>query len=127
MGGQALLIQWVTTPLLMCLICEDVWWAGVLAFIVTLFMWSINYVAQEIEEPFGGDANDLPLIEMQASFNDSLSTLLLKSAHTPPTFSFVKAEHDGLRLSDLNEESLLQSVQFAAFQDFHEVNPLPLM
>merc|ERR1712050_248521 len=100
----ALLIQWLTTPVLMSLLCEDSWWAGILAFVTTFFMWSINYVAQEIEEPFGGDANDLPLIEMQTSFNDSLATLLMKKAQAPPMFSFDKAEHRILRLSHLNAD-----------------------
>merc|ERR1711862_367920 len=64
--SQALLIQWLTTPTLMCLLCEDPWWAGILAFVTTLFMWSINLVAQEIEQPFGSDANDLPVSQMQS-------------------------------------------------------------
>merc|ERR1712232_1240659 len=69
---QALMIQSLTTPALLCLLCEDAWWAGFLSFITAFFMWSINYVAMEMEEPFGNDPNDLPLLEIQRSFNLSL-------------------------------------------------------
>merc|ERR1711879_135767 len=86
--------------------CEDVWWAGFLAFMTTFFMWSINYVAQEIEDPFGGDDNDLPLHAMQSSFNDSLATLLMQHSQSPPVFTFDKHQHRILRLSVLTGEFL---------------------
>ena len=42
--------------------------------------------AQEIEEPFGLDSNDLPLAEIQASFNVSLGQLVRHAAKHPPNF-----------------------------------------
>jgi len=37
---------------------------------------ALNEVALELEDPFGSDANDLPLFEMHNSFNTALSHLL---------------------------------------------------
>jgi predicted membrane chloride channel (bestrophin family) len=38
--------------------------------------WSINYIAAEIEMPFGEDANDLPIAQLQEGFNTSLRMLI---------------------------------------------------
>jgi len=62
--------------------------AGCHAFITTLAFWSINYIAVEIEMPYGDDCNDLPLREMQRSMNQSLLTLLDRRAQTPPLYDF---------------------------------------
>lgn len=99
---QALMIQWVTTPLIACLLCEDVWWAGSLSFVTTFFMWSINFVAMEIEDPFGDDANDLPLLEMQAHFNARLVDLLHPLSQTAPPF-------------DLSQTAPMSSFSFSQF------------
>lgn len=49
--------------------------------------WSMDLIAAEIENPFGDDANDLPVAEFQVRFNRSLATLLEEDAQTPPPFS----------------------------------------
>lgn len=76
-----------------------------MSFGTTFFMWGINYVAQEIEEPFGGDQNDLPLHDMQKCFNASLSSLLSRSAKTPPEFTFDARKHQTLILSNMKRGS----------------------
>merc|ERR1739848_425086 len=46
--------------------------------------WCINHIATEIEQPFGDDANDLPIRELQEEVNHSLLLLLSDMAsHTP--------------------------------------------
>eukprot|EP00928_Gymnodinium_smaydae_P043319 TRINITY_DN2904_c0_g1_i2.p1 TRINITY_DN2904_c0_g1~~TRINITY_DN2904_c0_g1_i2.p1 ORF type:complete len:473 (+),score=49.19 TRINITY_DN2904_c0_g1_i2:98-1516(+) len=54
------------------------------SLIATLAVWSINFIAMEIEAPFGTDDNDLPLPTLMQSFNDSLATLLQPNSRTPP-------------------------------------------
>jgi len=49
----------------------------------------VNYIAVELENPFGDDWNDLPLEEMQDDMNRSLISLLRKHAVRPPKFDFV--------------------------------------
>merc|ERR1712093_34351 len=42
----------------------------VLAFIVTTGFFALHLIASELENPFGNDANDLPLVEVHEGFND---------------------------------------------------------
>merc|ERR1711865_503002 len=39
--------------------------AQMVTFMLVFAFWSINYIAVELEMPFGDDTNDLPLSEMQ--------------------------------------------------------------
>ena len=72
-----LMTHWVITPVLMSWFCTVSWWAGILDFFLLFPLWSIYYVAQEPEDPFGDDVNDLPLAVMQDSFNQHLVTLIM--------------------------------------------------
>jgi len=55
-------------------------------FIVVFSFWTINFISLELEMPFGDDANDLPLEDMQRDLNRSLSALMLPQFCTPPSF-----------------------------------------
>jgi len=81
--------------------------AGVLAYVLTLVVWSINSIAVELEQPYGDDANDLPLIEMQEDMNKSLCALLKPLAGTPPSFAFQRDVH--LQLST-SQKGLVNAV-----------------
>merc|ERR1719215_1864053 len=48
----------------------------------------MTYVAQELEQPYGDDPNDLPLYAMQTSLNDSLVTLLSPEVQKAPVLKF---------------------------------------
>jgi len=50
-----------------------------LSFLSTIGLWSLNYVAVELEDPFGDDPNDLPMVEMH---NDYLCSL--EESRLPP-------------------------------------------
>merc|ERR1719223_2139612 len=71
--------------------------AQMIAFML-LFHWVITafICAASVEQPFGDDANDLPLHEMQADLNRSLGALLDPLALHPPSF-FFKQDHKQLR------------------------------
>eukprot|EP00971_Amphidinium_carterae_P167682 3322627-Amphidinium_carterae.1 len=57
--------------------------------------WFGRVIAQELENPYGDDTNDLPLREMQLDMNLSLMRLLHPCAQTPPKFDYKRnfAEH----------------------------------
>jgi hypothetical protein len=70
-----LLIFNVLTPIIMSSILDH----PLMAFIATVLpcfgIWSLNYVAGELEIPFGRDVNDLPLLEFQEHMNSSMLML----------------------------------------------------
>lgn len=46
-----------------------------LSFLIILSYWGLNRVARELENPFGEDANDLPLHDFCATFNDHIEQM----------------------------------------------------
>jgi len=61
--------QWVYHPL----------WAAVFSFVQVFILWSLNFIAIELENPFGRDVNDLDGRALQADMNDRL--LLIVQPH----------------------------------------------
>merc|ERR1712032_107213 len=51
-------------------------WAFVFAFGQVFFLWCLNFIAIELENPFGHDANDLNAHHMQLELNMHLQILL---------------------------------------------------
>jgi len=79
-----LMIHWCTTTVFCAASVEHGFFAAFLAFIVVFSFWSINYIAVELEMPFGDDPNDLPLKSMQEDYNQSLLGLLHPRSLFPP-------------------------------------------
>jgi len=55
--------------------------AGALCFMSTLGMFGINAISEELEDPFGDDMNDLPLLELNHDYIASLEDCLLPTLH----------------------------------------------
>eukprot|EP00929_Paragymnodinium_shiwhaense_P063305 TRINITY_DN31635_c0_g4_i1.p1 TRINITY_DN31635_c0_g4~~TRINITY_DN31635_c0_g4_i1.p1 ORF type:complete len:614 (+),score=91.36 TRINITY_DN31635_c0_g4_i1:247-2088(+) len=87
-----LLIHFVMCPL-MSVIVLDRFLAYLTVFTVVFFLWCVNFVALELEQPFGDDDNDLPMHDMVADWNKSLATLLAVKAQSPPNFKFDAEQH----------------------------------
>jgi len=104
-----LLLHWGITAVVCAASVQEAAWAGILSFIVTFSFWSINYIAVELEQPFGDDANDLPLHEMQANLNQSLKRLLHQRAQQAPAFHFNDEEH----LTCKRSKSFLEELEFS--------------
>jgi len=85
-----LLLFTTMTPLALAYYCDLSTTAGLLSFIAVSIYWCINYIAAELEMPFGSDANDLPMIEFQNRMNMSLTSLLDEHAQIPPCFDLEK-------------------------------------
>ena len=45
----------------------------ILCFILFVTLWCLNEVAKELENPFGQDANDIPLLDFHLRFTDVLA------------------------------------------------------
>merc|ERR1711957_656215 len=67
-----LLVHWIVTPCIAAHLVNSAWAAAACAFFVTCAFWSLIYVAREIDHPFGEDANDFNMAEMQQIMNSSL-------------------------------------------------------
>jgi hypothetical protein len=87
--------------------------ATLVSFLVIFFVWACNYIALELEQPFGRDANSLPMRQMQKDWNKSLSTLTQPLAHSAPTFTFTSSHR------------LLEVVKSDGSSDFKKKLTLP--
>jgi len=103
-----LLVHWMVTPLLASQVIHSWYWAGIVCFFVTIAFWCLIYIALEIDQPFGEDANDLPIREMQRDFNRSLLILLEPLAQSPPSY-FVPPSNEFLRPSLSKSDSAIRS------------------
>mmetsp|Transcript_43080 Transcript_43080/g.116157 ORF Transcript_43080/g.116157 Transcript_43080/m.116157 type:complete len:534 (-) Transcript_43080:179-1780(-) len=112
-----LIVHWFATPLLASQIMDSMVAAGVVCFFVTLSFWCLIYIALEIDQPFGEDANDLPLRDMQKDFNQSLLTLMHPLAQKVPVYREVDEQRaaqaqqpeelaDSVTLSSMTMEAL---------------------
>jgi len=79
-----LMLHWLLCPCVSIFLTKSLLWSCVLTFLQVTALWGINYIAAEIESPFGRDANDLDLEEMAIDMNDSLFLLLERNTQRPP-------------------------------------------
>lgn len=86
-----MLIHLIVTPVLASQLCTTPMWSGSLTLCVVTAFWSMQYIALEIEQPFGEDMNDLPVAAFQSEMNDSLTLLLEPEVQSPPIFEFQEA------------------------------------
>jgi len=72
----ALLILTLTCGFVMNVFVTSPYWATLFSFVAIAGYYAINEVAIELEDPFGDDANDLPLNTYQKDYNNRLRPLL---------------------------------------------------
>ncbi|CAK0818197.1 unnamed protein product [Prorocentrum cordatum] len=82
-----LVMHLCVTPFVTSSKMSDPWWACLLAFIQVFILWSLNYIAVEIEHPFGGDPNDIDSTGLQLDMNFNLLILLHPACERTPTLS----------------------------------------
>jgi len=104
---------------------ERFYWAGILSFIVTFSFWGITYIAVELEQPFGDDANDLPLHQMQMDMNARLQSLLDVRAHHAPKYIFRKEHQNMTRASEHIERLFRSKTKSTDVETPHGVSLLP--
>eukprot|EP00929_Paragymnodinium_shiwhaense_P035295 TRINITY_DN19072_c0_g1_i1.p1 TRINITY_DN19072_c0_g1~~TRINITY_DN19072_c0_g1_i1.p1 ORF type:complete len:614 (+),score=96.86 TRINITY_DN19072_c0_g1_i1:184-2025(+) len=79
-----LLIHWMMTPVIIVHWCSNPLWAFVFSFIQVFILWSLNFIAVEIENPFGTDPNDIDAMAMQLEMNRHLILLVSEAARATP-------------------------------------------
>jgi len=76
MAVVLLMLMVIGTPISMCYWTDNMASAGVLTFIAILCLTSLEIIADELDNPFGIDDNDLPCEHFQQEMNSSLILLL---------------------------------------------------
>merc|ERR1739848_913580 len=71
-----LLVQATVTPFVVSQWVSHPFWAFVLTFIPIFVLWCLNFLAGEMENPYGRDAHDLDKVLMQEELNHQLLLLL---------------------------------------------------
>lgn len=79
-----MLIHWLITPFVAASSSNHWSWAFVMAFTSVLCLWSLSFIAAELENPFGDDVNDLPTRDLQNRMNRSLLMLLQPGTRKVP-------------------------------------------
>merc|ERR550532_1098574 len=60
-----LMVHWICAPFVFNQWTKTPFWSFVFVFIQVFVLWTLNFIAVEIENPFGEDANDLDGTFMQ--------------------------------------------------------------
>jgi len=97
MSITMLVVHWVACPILSSMMLPRME-AALVSFVLVFFLWCINFIALQLEFPFGERDNDLPMLQFQRDWNKSLGTLLHEKAQRPPTFEFKGPFHRRLDL-----------------------------
>merc|ERR1719473_1756237 len=59
-------------------------WAGIFSGVPVFSLWCIEFIARELEQPFGDGIDDLDLAISQSEMNESLLTLLHRRTQWAP-------------------------------------------
>mmetsp|Transcript_86996 Transcript_86996/g.153836 ORF Transcript_86996/g.153836 Transcript_86996/m.153836 type:complete len:350 (+) Transcript_86996:126-1175(+) len=97
--SSMIIVHWIMTPVLASQACEGWAWAAIVCFLVSFAIWSLLYIALELDQPFGDDDNDLPLSLFQHEFNEHLKMMIRPEARYPPKF-LLDSSNDYLRTAD---------------------------
>eukprot|EP00927_Polykrikos_kofoidii_P083347 TRINITY_DN8504_c0_g2_i1.p1 TRINITY_DN8504_c0_g2~~TRINITY_DN8504_c0_g2_i1.p1 ORF type:complete len:572 (+),score=90.86 TRINITY_DN8504_c0_g2_i1:62-1717(+) len=106
-----LLITTCLTPVVAGTLMESVFWAAGLTFVTVFAFWSINYIAAEIELPFGDDPNDLPIAEYQRTMNRFLQILMENHTQMPPSFVPTGSLDQPINVVKMSDESMTRIIE----------------
>lgn len=81
-----LLVNTFVSPVILSLGGLTTGWAVFCSFINALVLWGINYIAIELEMPFGDDLNDLQIGELLPDINRSLMNLIEPQTQCVPEY-----------------------------------------
>jgi ion channel-forming bestrophin family protein len=81
---------------------EDLgWYTGIITAVISFILFGIEEIGREIENPFGYDANDLPLDEICTNMLHNVEDLMLEAESDRP---LVNLSADNLSVVELNRE-----------------------
>jgi len=84
----------VVTPFVMSVLLPHRFWCTIATFGPVFAALCMNYIAGELEMPFGEDCNDLPLIKFQEEMNSSLLMLIHDFSDHVPKIAQDRAHRD---------------------------------
>merc|ERR1712137_331851 len=88
MGSALLVFAFaVFSPIVISLWSGHFMVAFVLTFLGNACFISLEFISNELDQPFGDDANDLPCMKFQEDLNDSLMLLMNPSCQDVPGLS----------------------------------------
>lgn len=98
-----LVIHWVLTPVVASNWSSSWYSALIFSFVQVFVLWNLNFIAVELENPFGQDDNDIDARAMQNELNEHLKMLVSVEAVRLPTLS--RWHLDPLRTSEVTGEA----------------------
>eukprot|EP00434_Breviolum_minutum_P029634 symbB.v1.2.026199.t1/scaffold2557.1/size76417/4 len=100
-----LVIHWLMTPFMMTLGTESPTVCCIFTFVTVFILWVLHSISIELENPFGADANDLDVHDMQHDMNNRLLLLLDPiSARMPKLSGNEVMDHELLLDMERNRE-----------------------
>jgi len=106
-----ILILSVLTPLVITSLMQEALLAMAATFVPMLGLCILNYAAEELEMPFGDDANDLPMSHFQEEMNSSLLMLIHGcSDHVPSLKATAPRNFESLQASLTDTRNSLNDV-----------------
>eukprot|EP00931_Biecheleriopsis_adriatica_P029107 TRINITY_DN17329_c0_g1_i5.p1 TRINITY_DN17329_c0_g1~~TRINITY_DN17329_c0_g1_i5.p1 ORF type:complete len:538 (+),score=59.29 TRINITY_DN17329_c0_g1_i5:87-1700(+) len=114
-----LVVHWIVTPCLAAQAIQSAWWASILCFCTIGSFWSLVYIAREIDQPFGDDANDLPVKEIMQEFNETLYLLLHPMTQASPKYMHVRDRGQG------KQRIVSEAARWTISEGVQSVQPLP--
>lgn len=122
-----LMAHWMLVPIVVVQWTDSVIWSGIYGFVQVVILWALNFIAVEIENPFGVDANDIKGQHMQEQMNAMLMILLRIETDRIPTLK-PNAQLRGQVIDDegdtydlLHNSSITQA--WNSLDDNHTVEP----
>jgi len=82
-----LFLHMLMTPIMISSVVANKLLSSLIVFTSVFGMFAVNFVAQELENPFGDDDNDLPLAHFQEEMNNSLMMLMQPDSDHKATLS----------------------------------------
>jgi len=105
MNSIVLYLFGLSWPVMCAVMVPVLVWAAIISFLVPLAFFSIDAIATELQDPFGDDNNDLPLLEIMQKFEYEVESLLvLNGRQFPEVKGFrtpLTADDNGMATSPL--------------------------
>lgn len=107
-----LLLHWGLVPFVVSQWVDHEWWAGIFSFMQVFALWVLNFIAMELENPFGTDANDIDGESMQRVMNNNLRLLLHPHTKQVPHLSRKAGQDEEVTMRMLRESNGQEACSF---------------
>lgn len=101
-----LCLHWIFVPIVVSNWMTSTPWAILMTYMQVFTLWTLNFIAIELEEPFGMDWQDIDRRELQADFNRSVTILVTPQAMRTPSLS-AEVSDDASSYSNADEHTRL--------------------